>query len=171
MKKNFLLPVLLLLIVGFFSCEKNDQKPNTDKNIKGCGDFVVGKIISADQVLTIWIDRNKIAFSKDFQTFENIAAEDFASVKIEQNCEIDVVWFNLCNDVLDHSSCASIHWTLQSGKLSFKVSEVPTGTSCSNFYLATVHLEQAVFKNDSSGETQTLDSVELNNVQVGWCAG
>jgi len=91
-------------------------------------------------------------------------------VGIEQNCDIETVWEGVCNDVLQIPSCPSINWSLQKGKLSFKVSKVTNGSHCSEEYLATVILENASFKNDN-GEVQTFDLIEFTNVQVGWCAG
>ncbi|MFN0214083.1 MAG: hypothetical protein ACKVT2_07490 [Saprospiraceae bacterium] len=171
MKKNFALQTLLLLALSFLSCEKGKPKPNIEISTVGCGDFIVYQIIPDDKILSVWIDRDKIAFSKDFQTFDNIATEDFATVEIEQNCDIEAVWYGICNDVFQQPNCQSTFWTLQKGILSFKVSEVPTGPSCTNFYLATVILENAEFKKDNSTETLTFDRVEFNNIGVGWCAG
>ena len=171
MKKNLAVQTILLLALAFFSCHKECDKANTDPNIKGCGDFKVAKIIAEDKILSVWIDRKKIAYSTQFQTFENVANEGFATVKIEQNCNIDAIWSGICNDVFQDPGCPSAHWHLQKGKLSFKVSKVPTASACNDFYLATVMLENAEFKKDSSSETQLINKVEFNNVQVGWCAG
>lgn len=171
MKQHFALFPLLFLILAFFSCQKADQKPNTDNTIKGCGDFVVSKIIGEDMVLTISIDRNKIGFSTDLQTFENAVAANFATIEMEQNCDIEAIWYGVCNDVFQQPDCPSVHWTLTKGKLSFKVNKVPTLPQCDDFYLATVMLENAEFQKDNSTETQTFDKIEFKNVQVGWCAG
>jgi hypothetical protein len=171
MKKNLAVQTILLLALAFFSCHKECDKANTDPDIKGCGDFIVAKIIAEDKILEVWIDRNKIAYSTHFQTFENVATEGFATVKIYQNCNIDAIWYSVCNDIFQAPGCPSAHWSLQKGKLSFKVSKVPTAPACSDFYMATVILENAEFKKDSSSETQLIDRIELKNVQVGRCAG
>ena len=171
MKKNLAVQTILLLALAFFSCNKECEKANTDSNIKGCGDFIVAKIIAEDKILSVWIDRKKITYSTQFKTFENIATESFATVEIEQNCNIEAIWYGVCNDVFQDPGCPSTRWTLQKGKLSFKVSKVPTAAECNDFYLATVILENAEFKKDSSNENQLIEIIELKNVQVGWCAG
>ncbi len=171
MRKNVALHSILLLSMVWFSCEKASDKANTDPNIKGCGDFIVAKILDEDKIVSAWIDRNKITFKTQFQTFENIVNENFATIKIEQNCNIDAIWYGICNDVFQDPGCPSTDWNLEQGKLSFKVNMVPTGPSGSNFYLATVILENATFKKENSSETLLFDRIEFKNIQVGWQAG
>ncbi len=134
----------------------------------------ISGVIKYDQKVNefhIFIDRKKIGFSTDLQTFENAVAASFATIELEQNCDIEAIWSGVCNDVFQQPDCPSVHWTLTKGKLSFKVNKVPTLPQCNDFYLATVILENAEFQKDNSTETQTFDKIEFKNVQVGWCAG
>lgn len=170
MKQLLLFSTLLLL--NILSCKKESDQPNKDENVKGCGDFIVAKIIEEDKVLTVWIDAKKVSLSTSFQQVEDIAKVDFAQVEIEQNCDVEAIWFGFCNDVFQTPACPSTKWTLQKGKLSFKVNKVPTQPNCRNWYLATVILENAQFTKDSTGQqVLTLEREEIKNVQVGWCAG
>jgi hypothetical protein len=169
MKLHFALKSLLFLPLVFLGCNKNDCKSNEDKNLKGCGDFFINKIISGDMIASVFIDHTKIAFTEDFQSFEDIAKENFATVEILQNCEIDKVWTGVCNDVFEQTSCANTYWSLQSGKLMFKTDT----ENCSGTYpyLATVLLYNAVFQKEGSNETKMFDKIEFFNVPVGFGSG
>lgn len=163
------------LFVLALSCGKQTKDPapgNTfDDQVKGCGDFIVNRLIDPDMIVSVWVDQKKIAFSTDFQTFDDVANEDFARVELEQNCDIATVWQETCNDVAYPNNCTSIFWQLTKGKLSFKVSKVLDEYGCSHIYLATVILENAEFKKIGGNETRTFDKIEFNDVTVGWCAG
>ncbi len=172
MKLHFALPGLLFLALAMLSCKKSNQNdcgtPNPDKNLKGCNDFSVHKRISNDMIASVSIDRDKIAFTENFQSFENIVLETFAEVEITQNCEIQKVWSNLCNDAIDIPNCPITFWKLQSGKLEFKTE----GEQCEgNTYLATVNLYNATFIKDGSTETQTFEKIEFYHVAVGFGSG
>lgn len=170
MQKPSFLTAFLLLMVFPFACEK-ELAYNRDKNIKGCGDFVVNGLMEDGTILSIRIDNRKILFSTDFQTFDNVADENFATVEIEENCDIEKEWYEVCNDVLSGNSCQSTYWRLTKGKLSFKVSKVLSAYKCNEPYLTTVILENAEFKKDGSDETLVIDKFQFKDVLVGTCAG
>lgn len=164
--------VLFIIAIALSACEKNGKdQPNTDPDIKGCGNFQVLKIMESDKVLSIFIDHNQIEYSTDFQEFDHIENKAFATIKIEQNCDIQKIFQGSCNDVFFQPNCQSVMWTLQSGKLSFRVNKVLDVYLCGESYLATVVLQNAVFKNEQTGEIKTYDNISLENVNVGWCAG
>lgn len=171
MKKQYFLVLLAFISL---SCHKSNSEPvlaNPDKNLKGCGDFSVSKIIGDDMIMSVYLNPNKVRFSKLLQTFDNIATKDFANVEIEQNCDLENLWYYTCNDIWGELGCETTHWTLQNGQLSFKVSKVLKLYQCTTSYLATVILENVTFKNDKTGETRFFDRVEFLNVKVGTCAG
>lgn len=174
--KNYLVlanVALFVTTIAFFACDKSKQTSTItpDPNAKGCGDFIVNKIVDSDKIVSIWIDHQKIAFSTDLQVFPEAEKAEFARIELEQNCDIETVWEGVCNDVVQFPNCPSVHWKLLSGSLSFKVSKLPATFECIETYYATVILENAVFQKENSTETLVFGSVAFNNVQVGWCAG
>lgn len=162
--------LLLLAAFAFFQCDKKTTPP-ADPTVKGCGDFVVYKKLNSNQMMRIYIDNKITTFSKDLQVFEEIQTAPFASITIEQNNEFDKIWRRACNDVGESLINPSITWTLQKGKLSYKVDKVLAEYGCMESYRATVLLENATFKNNDTGETIDQTKVEMNDVFVGWCAG
>jgi hypothetical protein len=141
-----------------------------DDKTKGCGDFVIMRIIDEDKILSIYIDQRRTTFSTEMQVYENIANEAFATVSIEQNQDLDALWNNACNDLIQTPAQPSTNWTLKSGKLSYKVSKILPEYICNETYDATLILENAVFE-DGNGNQITLPSTTFGCVMVGWCAG
>lgn len=173
MKKIFILLALSMLASIFITCDKQKNNQHLVGETTGCGNFFVARVIEEDKILSIWIDHEKITFSTDFQVFENAVEENFVVLDLEQNCEIDEIWYGTCNDVAGLSKCSSTHWKPTQGKLSFKVSKVLDFYDCftNELYEATVILEDATFRKEGSNETLSFDNTTFSNVLVGWCAG
>lgn len=163
---------MLLCSMLMWTCNyspfKNDEN---DASTKGCGDFYLHKILSDSLIISVHIDHKKIPFSTSFQTFPNVENEDFATIELEETCDVDAVMNNFCNDVLGNVSCESVFWQLKKGVLKFKVSRVLREYKCQESYRATVVLYDAEFVRDSTSETRYFDVIELKNVMVGYCAG
>jgi hypothetical protein len=159
----------LLAAAFLFSC-KERSTADYDHKTKGCGDFVIKRIIDEDKILSIYIDHKLTTFSTEMQVYENITEEAFAKVQIEQNQDLDALWYSACNDVARYPAQPSTDWTLKSGKLSYRVSKVLAEYSCSDLYDATLILENAVFE-DGNGNQMTLPYTIFDRVRVGWCAG
>jgi hypothetical protein len=164
----------LLAAAFLFSCKERSTTTTTpadyDHKTKGCGDFVIKRIIDEDKILSIYINHKLTTFSTEMQVYENIANEAFAKVRIEQNQDLDALWYSACNDVARRPAQPSTNWTLKSGKLSYRVSKVLTEYRCSAVYDATLILENAVFE-DGEGNQMTLPNTTFGRVKVGWIAG
>jgi hypothetical protein len=175
MKKS---SVFLLITLCFaLSCkkEKNIVITNSDPNTfetKGCGDFWVVAKIDNDKLLNVYISYQKTQFSTEFQTLNLTAIDSIGSVYIEQNDQLEVLWSNACNDVISLPNEPTVEWKIISADvIEYKVNEIVPAYNCMSIYKATIVIENAVFQKENSTQTLTIDKVEMNDVEVGWCAG
>ena len=171
MKTQYAIYALLFLALSSLGCSKSWEIRDDDDTVKGCADFIIYKRIGDDMLLRFWIDQHKIAFSRNFQTFEDISLENFASVELDQSCNVASLWYTACNDVGQNPGCPTTEWKLQKGGLSFKVNKVLQEYHCNEPYTATVILFNATFVKEGTTESRTFDMIELKNVIVGHCAG
>jgi hypothetical protein len=171
--------IMKLLCIFFatailFSCKERNAETNAVfekvKEAKGCGDIILFGVVYYDKLLRIHLDYQKTTFSTEMQIYSNIAEESFADISIEQNKDLDKLWQNVCNDVIETPSQTSTDWKLTSGKLSYKINKIPAQFGCFETYEATLVLENAVFE-DGKGNQLTMDKAAFDQVTVGLCGG
>jgi hypothetical protein len=162
---------ILWIVIVLFSCKKKEAINTDFENTKGCGGFGIYHKMDSTKLLNIYIDNKKTTFLTTFQVYEHIENEVFANISVEENEEVNVLFNNICNDVLTFPTTQIVLWKLSSGKLSYKVSEIPEQFNCNSIYRASILLQNAIFIKENSNEIYKIDSLDIKNVTVGICAG
>ena len=138
----------------------------------GCGDIFVYKSNSnSSEFITFYIAASEFTLSAEPTTFDLAQLNDKAEARIDVFADAvqNLGEFPYCNDV-GPTAVPTSEWQAVSGTATITISESANTEPCvGEPYQATVKLEDVTFGNGT--ETMFLESVEFNNVTVGWCAG
>jgi hypothetical protein len=151
------------------------EAPSFDfTNRAGCGDlFVYAKNDSFTEILAVGLSRDQLGISTKESIFE-IAKESSQNLQIyfeQSRSDIEEIKrFEVCDDQRFSDVPKAKRWPASQGTVTVKISTDSPKPGVES-YNATLHLENVKIQDPTSEEEMTIDSIDFNEVSVGWFPG